>query len=96
MADFQIWKYDVPITGEFSLPLPLGAKVLTVQVQAGDPVLWALVDPDMHRKARRFSVVGTGNPAEHIRAARYVGTFQLGRFVWHVFEHLGAGAVNVD
>jgi hypothetical protein len=89
-----VWKYPVTIGDEFTLEMPLAAKVLTVQVQHGAPYLWALVDPanvDAMR-TRRFRLAGTGHPIEDTDGLKYVGTFQMfgGSLVWHVFEENGA------
>jgi hypothetical protein len=86
-----IYKYLLPPpdeTGEFSLQLPRGARVLSVQVQVEQPVLWALVDLDERMLApREFYVVYTGRvlpPGD----LEYIGTFQMygGHIVLHLFE----------
>lgn len=80
----RIWKYPVKGT-HFALAMPEGARVLSVQIQHGEPVLWALVDPEGIRRERRFAIVGTGHDFD-ATALNYVGTFQEGPFVWHLFE----------
>ncbi len=82
-----IWKYHVPITDYFTLDLPIGSKLLTAQVQNGEPCLWALVAPHRESVTRRFCVAGTGTPIEG-RDLTYVSTFQQsgGALVWHLFE----------
>jgi hypothetical protein len=85
-----IYKYDVPLTDEFELDMPVGAEVISVQVQRGTPRLWAMVnaDPETPRESRRFRLLGTGRaiPAE-FQLARFVGTFQManGELVFHLF-----------
>lgn len=85
-----VFKYPVPLLDEFTIALPDGAAVLAVQTQAGEPMLWALVD-DEHAQAkpRSFILRGTGHEIPR-RALRYIGTFQLhgGSFIGHVFEVL--------
>jgi len=47
-----IYKYLVPIKDVFTVDMPDGAAVLSVQVQFGEPKMWALVDnsrPTGHR-----------------------------------------------
>ena len=80
-----IWKYRFPEGDETVLTMPMGAHVLTIQVQDGSPVLWALVDPDAPPEPRLFYVKGTGWVIDQ-PLGRYVGTVQLAGFVWHVFE----------
>lgn len=79
-----IHEYRCPFANTVAIPMPEGAEVLTVQIQNGEPHIWALVDTEKPRKLRSFEIVGTGQPADNL--GRYVGTVQDGSFVWHVFE----------
>ncbi len=83
-----IWKFDVAVNDGFSVDMPLGSRVICVQVQRSSPVMWALVDTAEPLRSRRFRVYGTGNPADGATVAGYVGTFQTGALVWHLFEVL--------
>lgn len=82
-----VYKYGVETTGEFTVNLPLGAEILTVQIQSEIPFMWALVDPDAKQEPRRFRLVGTGHPINN-GALTYIDTFQLqgGRLIFHLFE----------
>jgi hypothetical protein len=87
-----IWKFGLkPNEGDSmiaTIAMPSGAQVLTVQVQAGIPQIWAVVDPKAPIVERRFQVVGTGHPFEMKPSHKYLGTFQMhqGLFVYHLFE----------
>ena len=83
-----IWKYPFDTTEEFMLEMPSGAQVLTVQVQGGQPCIWALVDPSASLAPRQFLVHGTGHPVTFPHSLVYIGTYQLmgGVIVFHVFE----------
>lgn len=80
-----IYKYPLGIGEKKSVLMPQDATVLTVQIQAGGPTLWALVDPNAKLVKRVFHVIGTGWPKEFL-SERYIGTVQSDGFVWHVFE----------
>lgn len=82
-----IWKFDVPVVGEFSVPMPVGAQVLSVQLQHGEAKMWVLVDTAWPVEPKRFAVHGTGHPVPPNRG-RFIGTFQLdgGSLVFHLFE----------
>jgi len=91
-----IWKYEFPIVGEFTLSLPIEAKVLTAFVQVPNhgrsrsACLWAeveLFDIDVSPIKRDFVVVGTGHPIPE-GDLRWVATFQDGQFIWHLYEVL--------
>ncbi len=82
-----IYKYPIPVDDTLVVGMPDGAQILTVQVQDGQPCLWALVDPTAALRMRHIDIYGTGHPmAEH--PGRYIGTFQLhdGRLIFHVFD----------
>lgn len=81
-----IWKYPLSGQNPEVISMPSGAVILTVQVQDGTPCLWALVETENEKEDRTLHVVGTGQPFPDAQAAHYVGTFQVGIFVWHVFE----------
>ena len=55
-----IWKYPVPLTPSFALLMPKDAKILTVQLQGGKPVLWALVENESEATYRHFRLYTTG------------------------------------
>jgi hypothetical protein len=80
-----IFKYLLSISDQVLLYLPEGAKILSVQGQADQLVLWAIVDTSKSVEPRMFSIYGTGNPFQSDNA-RYIGTAQVNELVWHVFE----------
>ncbi len=80
-----IFKY--PLTpGSTDVMLPEGSKLLTVQMQHGEPMLWALVDTARPKKLSTIVVYGTGHlmPDD---PGDYIATFQMeeGNLVWHAF-----------
>lgn len=84
-----VWKYAIPIDDRFTLDMPIGALILTVQAQQDKPQLWALVDPDAEIESRTFRLAGTGHPIkEESLRLLYLGTFQAhdGALVLHLFE----------
>lgn len=96
-----IWKYPIPRTPSFALVMPRDATILTVQLQDGKPVLWALVEveePDVAGEDRHFKLLMTGQEMEPAHALafdaerlRYVNTFQGNAWgptlVFHLFEY---------
>lgn len=64
-----------------------GSKFLSLQMQDGEPMMWWLcnedtLDPNWYT-LKTFFVVGTGmGVSDHLY---YVGTYQDGGFVGHVF-----------
>ena len=83
----RIYKYDLEIEDEQVILMPKGSLSLCVQVQKGLPYLWALVDDEAEKEQVLITMVGTGNPADHVHNKLYLGTFQMsgGDLVWHVF-----------
>lgn len=83
-----IWKFEIPISDAFSIPMPRAAKVLAVGEQNHGLVMWADVSTNQPKLPRRFSVRGTGNPIPHTYDA-YIGTVQMSNgLVWHVYEEI--------
>ncbi|MBA7548445.1 hypothetical protein ES705_40903 [subsurface metagenome] len=82
----KIYKYPVPITDEFTLKLPEGAKILTFQAQDSKPYIWALVDPIGQMETVSFKLFGTGHLVGNADTLEHVGTIQIEPFVWHLFE----------
>lgn len=83
-----IWKFPLRIDDSQVIDAPEGAQPLTVQLQDGDPMLWALVDPEQPRVPLRILMRGTGHNADGLGA--YLGTFQfrdgpIGGLVFHAF-----------
>lgn len=84
-----IWKFPFHIDGTVSLRMPEGAVVVHVDVQNGQPTLWALVDENAATEVREFHIFGTGHKVpDGVGLNHHVGSFQLldGVFVGHMFE----------
>lgn len=79
-----IWKFEAPVDDALTIAMPLGADVLSVQVQAGVPCIWARVDPGMPLESRAFCWRGTGHPADVL--GPFIGTIQMHTLVFHLFE----------
>jgi len=85
-----IWKFPLQTTDFQVISLPIGHRILCVQVQGGTPCLWAQVDPERDSAQVGIRIYGTGHQVHRIDQS-YIGTYQLndGRLVFHVFEVLG-------
>lgn len=83
----KIWKYEIHADTE-CIEMPQGAKVLTVQIdqKTGEPCIWAEVSPEKPMEKRSIHIVGTGHEFPNKEYGRYVGTFQWGPLVFHVYE----------
>lgn len=83
-----VWKFAVPLLHKPDRPvieMPNSARILTLQTQLGHPHIWAEVDTDAPLVRRRFQIVGTGHALPE-RPRAYVGTWQSGEFVFHLYE----------
>lgn len=87
----KIFKYPLEITGTQFVELPLGAEILTAQMQGSQLCLWAIVNtlPEAVKKNRRIEIMGTGNPMP-TGELKYISTFQMmgGGLILHVFENI--------
>lgn len=85
---YRVYKYPVKMTNYFEVEMPKDAEILKVDVQHGQPFMWALVDPENEEMERiRFRRAGTGNDIKEDDII-YRGTFFVdgGKFVYHLFE----------
>lgn len=83
-----IYKYPLAVQDRQDIRLPVGAKILTAQMQRGSLQLWAMVNETapVRQETRTVWVFPTGStlPTPH---GTYVATFQMqqGDLVFHVF-----------
>ena len=83
----RIFKYPLKIEDEQIIKIPLGYRILTVQVKDNVPCLWALVDDEeKHIISCEIKTVGTGCSLD-VNTWWYIGTYQLNQLVFHVFEY---------
>jgi len=80
-----IWKFDAKFGEIFSVSIPGGGTILSFQTQEMKPVLWVEVYPDEKPIIRRFVLFGTGHELGDMNLF-YIGTTQIGPFVWHLYE----------
>ena len=82
-----IWKFPLIVADKQKVMMPKESFVLCVQMQGGNPCLWAMVDPAAALRERSFRIIGTGDEIKD-NPGTYIGTFQMlaGSFVFHVFE----------
>lgn len=83
----QIWKFPIETVGSQVIIMPRLAEILCVQLQNGEPHIWANVKPDADKTQRTLHVYGTGHTIRDTNS-RYIGTYQYESFVWHVYELL--------
>lgn len=99
-----IYKYPLMTTPELvgghifeEIELPIGAEVLTIEIQNKDNVcLWAVVNPEEEQKeTRKFVLFGTGMGIPDSLELKYIKTILIsdGVFVYHGFEILNKEAV---
>jgi hypothetical protein len=94
-----IYKYPLDIRDEQTIVMPelvedgvvvaLKHQILSVEVQRGQPCLWAMVDTERPSSSRSILIKGTGHDCGNVIRKDYLGSFQLelvnGVFVGHVF-----------
>lgn len=92
MSDKSVFKY--PLGDVSSLPpmqsveMPMGAQILSTQIQHGQVTLWALVDPSAPMVLRSIYAAVTGENFTIRHGAAFIGTAQFmeGGFVVHLFD----------
>lgn len=83
-----IWKYPLEITDKQQILMPKGAELLSLQAQDGNPKIWVLVNPEQ-KETDKFDIYmyGTGHliDGQAMKNRAFLGTFQHGPLVFHVF-----------
>ncbi len=82
-----VYKYPIPLEREFQIELPTSASILAVQVQDGQPYLWARVNTATPRVPRRFQLIETGDSLEEshlVHISSFLGVPDRG--MMHLFE----------
>ena len=81
-----IWKFELEITRNQVVAMPLGERVLSVGEQDGRLFVWALVDTDAEMMSVPFFVAGTGHQVNESSQWEFIDTVQMSNgLVWHVF-----------
>jgi hypothetical protein len=80
-----IYKYLLEITDEQTVSMPMGAQVLSAQMQGIQLCIWALVEVGNVNCDRRVRIFGTGNTVKLDGNWKFVDSVQERIFVWHVF-----------
>jgi len=70
--------------------MPVNAQILTVQIQNGEPFIWALVNPTGELFPYKFRLAGTGHEINESSNMSYIGSFQMrgGALVFHLFKFI--------
>lgn len=94
----RVWKFTLTEpggTGRVFVDMPATACPISVGLQDGEMVVWALCDPDQGAEfgmqatgPRRFIVANTGQPIPGFPdGARFLGTLTTDNgIVWHVWD----------
>jgi len=88
----QIFKYSLQIADRQEISMPVGANILCVKMQYGNPVLYAIVDKGFDEKENIvIGVYGTGHDIKENECTgynQYLGTFLTANdsLVFHVFR----------
>lgn len=82
-----IWKFPLEILDFQEVLMPENAKILSVENQSDNIVLYALVNPDIRRSHRPVYIRGTGHSIGPLLGRELIGTVKTmdGNLMWHVF-----------
>lgn len=83
-----VWKFRLAIAAPQSILMPMGAEILTAQMQSDELYLWAILTTSPDSELRVFEVFGTGQSIHQGTGVsrKYIATVQDGPYVWHIFE----------
>lgn len=80
-----IWKFPLKFAGEQVIEIPYEYRILDIQYQKGQLMMWALVNDEVPNDTVTIRIFGTGHEVDH--AGDYITTIQEqnGLLVWHIF-----------
>lgn len=87
-----VYKQVLSFHTDQQIMLPVGAQILTIEVQHEELCVWYLCDPSKHVEPWTFRVVGTGiSLPDDMNLFTYKGTVQLhgGALIYHTFVKQG-------
>jgi hypothetical protein len=88
-----MWKYVLAPEDEQEINVRVGARVLSVEEQREDIVLYVMLDPNEPKEKAAVWVVGTGHDVPvGVTASMFVGTAKMygGNLMFHIFStHTG-------
>tara|TARA_R110000772_G_scaffold267971_3_gene393563 strand:+ start:7227 stop:7493 length:267 start_codon:yes stop_codon:yes gene_type:complete len=79
-----VWKFPI-VHGSNILELPRNPQWLTVGEQHGNLMVWVIVNDRNETTEYTIDVFGTGQELTPASLRYWIGTQQIGPFVWHVF-----------
>lgn len=88
----KIWKYPLSAADQQNVKLPIGSKILDIQMQGEIPCLWAIVnDETLETETRTIAIYGTGHTIPD-DPGKYISTFQLKNMPldFHAFEYFAS------
>ena len=82
----KIWKYQLEKARTQLVRMPSKSEIMDIQMQNGEPTLWAMVDPETEVIEVRINTYGTGcETNENAFKDEYLSTVQDGEDVCHFF-----------
>jgi hypothetical protein len=92
----RVWKYALSTSGKTqTLLMPRGAEPLTFCVSDSMLFVYVLAEEHAEIEAAYFVVVNTGTQVPD-RGAVYVGTAELGGYVFHLFQLTAMDPVSTN
>lgn len=81
-----IYKYILN-PGDSEISLPIGARILSTNVQNDKICIWALIDPVADICRRKFTILGTGHTTIDVETLTFIGTVLMsgGQLVFHIW-----------
>lgn len=80
-----IYKYPIKITDEQIINMPIGANIISIQMQNKIATIWAIVSTKEILTSVKIRVFGTGEEIPVGSVLRHVGSVQDRGYVWHIF-----------
>lgn len=80
----KIHKYELDTLERFTLSIS-AFELLKLDLQDGKPVMWVAENINGPKRIREFRILGIGAELTDLLWWKYMGSVQIGEFVWHYF-----------
>ncbi|MFA6711118.1 MAG: hypothetical protein WCS33_00170 [Candidatus Caldatribacteriota bacterium] len=89
----RVFKYPLVMMDRNTIVLPKGSKILSVESQKDDIVVYAIVDDSVSTEVEEhvFLIRGTGHPADDVDGYDFLNTVKLygDTLIFHIFYARG-------
>ncbi len=83
MSNLHIFKYLIPVLDQFSISIPIHAKIISIINHPQHITMYVEVNPEYHRTDRYFTLIPTGGKVPN---GIFISTITINDLVYHLYD----------